>query len=77
MRCYNCGSELSKGAKICVSCGQMVGERQVAADGDLVGTGRKEPIGKKHEEARFPLPWYYGLPLAMAVVCVIAFLLIR
>ncbi|MCQ2195148.1 MAG: hypothetical protein MJZ28_09405 [Paludibacteraceae bacterium] len=77
MRCYNCGNELSKGAKVCVSCGQKVGERQWMADGDLVGKGRKEPVGKKREASGFSLPWYYGLPLGIAVALIIAFLLFR
>lgn len=77
MRCYNCGSELPKGAKICVSCGQKVGERQLASSGDLVGVGRKEKPKPVRRASPFLLPWYYGLPLGIAAAVVAAILFLR
>ncbi|MBO4805812.1 MAG: hypothetical protein IK005_00755 [Paludibacteraceae bacterium] len=77
MRCYNCGRELPKGTKICVGCGQKVGERQLQADGDLTTSGQTPPVGRKRETSHFHLPWWYGLPLGLAAAALLAFLFLR
>ena len=77
MKCYNCGNEIPKDAKYCLSCGRKVGDSgSFDSAKEIQGSPepRKRGRGKESKWAKIP----YGLRLLsfITIVTIIVLLIV-